>query len=311
MSDNLEVQDVELDEVKATGENSMSADPVTPAGGAVKARKGDVKKKVDAKADNIEDTVKTPQGSNDAGLKEAIDGLFEGTELTEDFKTKAIAVFEAAVHQKVLAEKADLEEKFESDLAEQVETAVDDLVSKVDTYLDYVVEQWMESNKVEVESNFKIEVAESLLDGVKQLVSEHNIDIDEEQADHISDIETKMDETSAKYNDTVEQLIAVREEKETLERQIAFKEISEGLTDTQAEKLKVLSEGVSFETTDDYAKKVEAIKENYFAEGKEAPADETEFLEESTEEEQTQDAQTEIVDPSVDYYAKALGRFVK
>lgn len=311
MSDNLEVQDVELDEVKATGENSMSADPVTPAGGAVKARKGDVKKKVDATADKIEKSVKTPQGSNDAGLKEAIDGLFEGTELTEDFKTKAIAVFEAAVHQKVIAEKAELEEKFESDLAEQVETAVDDLVSKVDTYLDYVVEQWMESNKVEVESNFKIEVAESLLDGVKQLVSEHNIDIDEEQADHISEIETKMDETSAKYNDTVEQLIAVREEKETLERQIAFKEISEGLTDTQAEKLKVLSEGVSFETTDDYAKKVEAIKENYFAEGKEAPADETEFLEESTEEEQTQDAQTEIVDPSVDYYAKALGRFVK
>jgi len=312
MSDNLEVQDVELDEVKATGENSMSADPVTPAGGAVKARKGDVKKKVDPTADNIEDTVKTPQGKNDTGLKEAIDGLFEGTELTEDFKTKAVAVFEAAVHQRVIAEKAQLEEQFEADLSEQVEKAVDDLVEKVDTYLDYVVEQWMEANAVEIESNFKVEVAESLLDGIKGLVAEHNIELDETEADHISDIETKMEETATRYNETVEELIAVREAKEELERQIAFKQISEGLTDTQAEKLKVLSEGISFETLGDYTTKVEAIKENYFTEDTVVAesTDETEFLEESTEE-QTQAGQTEIVDPSVDYYAKALGRFVK
>lgn len=309
MSDNLEVQDLDLDEAKATGEDSMAADPVTPAGGAVKARKGDVKKKVDPNADNVEDTVKTPQGSNNTGLKEAIDGLFEGTELTEDFKTKAVAVFEAAVHEKVLAERAELTEKFESDLSEQVELAVEDLVEKVDTYLDYVVEQWMEANAVEIESNFKVEVAESLLDSIKGLVSEHNIQIDEEQADHIAEMEQKVEESATKYNETVEELIAVREAKEALEREIAFKEISEGLTDTQADKLKVLSEGVSFETTEDYAKKVEAIKENYFTESVAETADETEFLEESTEEEAP--AQTEIADPAVSAYAAALGRFAK
>lgn len=309
MSDNLEVQDLDLDEAKATGEDSMAADPVTPAGGAVKARKGDVKKKVDPNADNVEDTVKTPQGSNDTGLKEAIDGLFEGTELTEDFKTKAVAVFEAAVHEKVLAERAELTEKFESDLSEQVEAAVEDLVEKVDTYLDYVVEQWMETNKVEIESNFKVEVAESLLDSIKGLVSEHNIEIDDEQADHIAEMEQKVEESANKYNETVEELISVREAKEALEREIAFKEISEGLTDTQADKLKVLSEGVSFETTEDYAKKVEAIKENYFTESVAETADETEFLEESTEEEAP--AQTEIADPAVSAYAAALGRFAK
>jgi hypothetical protein len=312
MSDNLEVQDLDLDEAKATGEDSMAADPTTPAGGAVKARKGDVKKKVDPTADNIEDTVKTPQGKNDTGLKEAIEGLFEGTDLTEDFKSKAVAVFEAAVHEKVVAEKQAIQEEFESQLDEQVEKAVDELVEKVDTYLDFVVEQWMSDNAVEIESNFKVEVAESLLDSIKGLVAEHNIELDEEQADHISEIEAKMEDTAEKYNATVEELIAVREEKESLERQIAFQKISEGLTDTQAEKLKVLSEGVSFESTEEYATKVDAIKENYFTESAEttAVADETEFLEESTEE-QTQDAQTEIVDPSVDYYAKALGRFVK
>ena len=310
MSDNLEVQDLDLDEAKATGEDSMAADPVTPAGGAVKARKGDVKKKADPNADNIEDTVKTPQGKNNEGLKEAIDGLFEGTDLTEDFKSKAVAVFEAAVHEKVIAEKAELEEKFESDLNEQVEAAVEDLVEKVDTYLEYVVEQWMEANKVEIESNFKVEVAESLLDGIKGLVSEHNIEIDEAQADHIAEMEQAVEESATKYNETVEELIAVREAKENLEREIAFKDIAEGLTDTQADKLKVLSEGVSFETTEEYAKKVEAIKENYFTESVATEStDETEFLEESAEEDAP--AQTEIADPAMKVYADALGRFAK
>jgi hypothetical protein len=309
MSDNLEVQDLDLDEAKATGEDSMAADPTTPAGGAVKARKGDVKKKVDPSADNVEKTVKTPQGTNDTGLKEAINGLFEGTDLTEEFKTKAIAVFEAAVHEKVVAKTAEIEEQFQGQLDEQVEQAVEDLVEKVDTYLDYVVEQWMEANAVEIESNFKVEVAESLLDSIKGLVAEHNIEIDEEQADHIAEMEAKTEESANKYNEAVEELIAVKEAKADLERQIAFKEISEGLTDTQAEKLAVLSEGVSFETTEEYAKKVSAIKENYFTESVVEAADETEFLEESTEEQS--EGTKEILDPAVSAYAQALGRYVK
>ena len=131
MSEELE-KNLDLDEAKATGEDSVAADPVTPAGGAVKKRKGDVKKAADPKADNIEDDVKTPQGSNDEGLKEAVERLFEGTELSEDFKTQTVAIFEAAVQEKVVAERATLEEKFESDLQEQVDASVDELVEKVD-----------------------------------------------------------------------------------------------------------------------------------------------------------------------------------
>lgn len=306
MSENLENQELEkdLDEAKATGEDSMAADPVTPAGGAPKKRKADKGGSAE-KADTID--VKTPQGSNDVGLKEAIDGLFEGMDLTEDFKTKTVAIFEAAVHEKVLAEKATLEEKFESDLGEQVDAAVEDLVGKVDTYLDYVVEQWVDANKVEIESNFKVEVAESLLSSIKGLVSEHNMEMDESSVDAIAEMEAKVEETNAKYSETVEEMIAIKEAKKNLELEIAFKEVSEGLTDTQAEKLKVLSEGVSYETVEDFTKKVEAIKENYFSEAPAVVADETEFLEEAVEDEKP--AETEIVDPAVDAYAQALGRF--
>jgi len=305
MSEELE-KNLDLDEAKATGEDSVAADPVTPAGGAVKKRKGDVKKAADPKADNIEDDVKTPQGSNDEGLKEAVERLFEGTELSEDFKTQTVAIFEAAVQEKVVAERATLEEKFESDLQEQVEASVDELVEKVDQYLDYVVESWMEDNKVSVESNIKVEVAESLLTSIKGLVIEHNMEIDDEQVDVVAELEAKLEESTSKYNDIVEQMIEVREAKEKADLDIAFKTISEDLTDTQVEKLRVLSEGVSYESVDEFTSKMEAIKTSYFAEQAPAPVqeDETDLLQEETAEEAKP-----VIDQSMARYAESLGRF--
>tara|TARA_R110000772_G_scaffold68992_5_gene152685 strand:- start:429 stop:1349 length:921 start_codon:yes stop_codon:yes gene_type:complete len=303
MSEELE-KNLDLDEAKATGEDSVAADAVTPAGGAVKKRKGDVKKSADPKADNIEDDVKTPQGSNDTGLKEAVERLFEGTDLSEDFKTQTVAIFEAAVQEKVLAERTTLEEKFESDLQEQVNASVDELVEKVDQYLDYVVESWMEDNKVSVESNIKVEVAESLLTSIKGLVIEHNMEISDEQVDVVADLEAKLEESATKYNDIVEQMIEVREAKEQADLAIAFKTISEDLTDTQAEKLRVLSEGVSYESVEEYSTKVEAIKANYFVESAPVQEDETDLLQEETAEEAKP-----AIDPSMARYAESLGRF--
>ena len=295
MSEELE-KNLDLDEAKATGEDSVAADAVTPAGGAVKKRKGDVKKSADPKADNIEDDVKTPQGSNDTGLKEAVERLFEGTDLSEDFKTQTVAIFEAAVQEKVIVERTALEEKFESDLQEQVNASVDELVEKVDQYLDYVVESWMEDNKVSVESNIKVEVAESLLTSIKGLVIEHNMEISDEQVDAVADLEAKLEESTSKYNDIVEQMIEVREAKEQADLAIAFKTISEDLTDTQAEKLRVLSEGVSYESVEEYSTKVEAIKANYFVES--APV-----------QEETAEEAKPAIDPSMARYAESLGRF--
>ena len=309
MSEELENKlDLELDEAKATGEDSANMDPVTPAGGSPKGknRKADKNQSVDPKADTVPDEGPS-KGTNDTGLKEAFEGLFEGQDLSEDFKTKTVAIFEAAVHEKVLAEKATLEEKFETDLAEQVEAAVEDLVEKVDSYLDYVMESWMEENSVAVESNIKVEVAESLLENLKGLVVEHNLSIDDEQRDAIAEMEEKLEESTAKYNEVVEEVMALKEAKTQLELSEAFKTISEGLTETQVEKLGVLAEGVSFETVDDYAKKLEAIKDNYFTESVAPVADETELLEEEVEEV----ASKPVVDPTVARYVDSIGRLAK
>jgi len=310
-------QNLELDEAKATGEDSANMDPVTPAGGSPKGknRKADKNQSVDPKADNIEDTVKTPQGSNDVGMKEeaefdlaeAFTGLFEGTDLSEEFKTKVQGVFEAAVHERVTSEKAALEEQFEADLQEQVEVAVDELVEKVDQYLDYVIEGWMEENKVAIESNIKVEVAESLLGGIKSLVSEHNLEIDEETVDHVAEMEEKLEEQTSKYNEIVEEMMALKEEKRQLEVERSFREIAEGLTDTQVEKLATLAEGISFESVEDYATKVSAIKDGYFTEAVAPVEDATELLEEVVEETESKVA----VDPAIAAYAASLGRLAK
>ena len=300
--------DLDLEEAKATGEDSESADAVTPEGGNEKKRKQDKKAKGEV-ADNVEDDVKTPQGTNDAGLKEAVERLFEGTDLSEDFKSSAVAVFEAAVHEKVLAETATLEEKFESDLQEQVEKSVEEIVEKVDQYLDYVIENWMDDNQVAVESNIKVEVAESVLESVKGLVSEHNLEIDQETVDHNAELEVALEESKVKYNELVEEMMAIKEAKSKADLEVAFKNVSEELTDTQAEKLRVLSEGISFESTEDYSKKLEAIKDNYFVESAPAPVAEEEsndLLQEETAEE-VQPA----LDPSIASYAESLNRFSK
>jgi hypothetical protein len=299
--------DLDLEEAKATGTDAESADAVTPEGGndkskAKKKGKGD-------KVDNVEDDVKTPQGTNDAGLKEAVERLFEGSEFSEDFKTSAVAVFEASVHEKVLAETATLEEKFESDLQEQVEKSVEEIVEKVDQYLDYVIENWMEDNQVAVESNIKVEVADSILESVKGLVSEHNLEIDQETVDHNAELEVALEESKVKYNELVEEMMEIKEAKKEADLEVAFKNVSEELTDTQAEKLRVLSEGISFESTDDYSKKLEAIKDNYFVESAPAPVAEEESND-LLQEETAENAQP-VLDPSIASYAESLNRFSK
>jgi hypothetical protein len=298
-------KNLELDEAKATGEDSVAADATTPAGGTNKKRPAD--KSQSDEPGNIGTVVKTPQGTNNTGLKEAVERLFEGADLSEEFKDKTIAVFEAAVHEKVLLEKAMLEEQFENDLQEQIDVAVEELVEKVDAYLDYVVENWMDDNKVEIESNIKVEVAESLLAGIKGLVTEHNMEIDAEQIDVVATLEAELEESNSKYNELVEQLIEARELQQKSALEVAFKEVSEELTDTQVEKLRVLSEGVSFESVEDYSKKLVAIRDNYFTEATTVASDETDLLQEEVITEST--APISLDNPMIARYADALGRF--
>lgn len=301
--------DAELEEAKATGDDSMSADAVAPAGGEPKKRKGDVKAKVDPKADEVEDHVKTPQGSNNEGLKEsAFEKILDGEDLSEEFKTKAEAVFEAVVNEKTNAIRAELEEQFEEEMFETIDNISKDMMEKLDVYLDYVVENWMQENEVAIESSIKVEVAESLLDSLKGLVESHNIEIDDEQVDAIAQLEARLDESENRYNEMFEAMLEIKEEKDELEREIAFAQVSEDLTDTQADKLSVLAEGMSYDDVEDYTAKLNAIKQSYFVESVSSDkSNEAEMLEEEVEDE----PKTKVLDESIARYTKILDRHAK
>ena len=310
MTDQIEKLDVDLDEAKATGEDSMSADAVTPAGGSNTKRKADKAGAAEKPHKQGSSDEKTPMGPNDTGMKEGIEVLFDGEDLSEEFKEKTAAIFEAALHERVEAHKAALEEQFAVDLEEQTAAIADELIEKVDSYLDYVVNEWVKDNEVQIESNLKVEVAESLLGNLVTLVKEHNLQMDEETVDAVKAAEAKAAEISEKYNDVVSELIEAKKVIEAKEREAAFEEVAEGLADTQIEKLRVLSEGVSYKDSEDYTKKLSVIKESYFKAEPAAAGDDLseQLLEEDVEAEAPKKAE---LDPAMAAYASALSRISK
>jgi len=281
----------QLDEVKATGEESEANDAVAPAGGSAKKnRKGDKE-----------------QGDKAAakpGMKESVEEMFAGADLSEDFKEKATVVFEAAVGAKLNEEVARLEEEFEVKLEEQAAIAVADLTEKVDSYLDYVVEQWMEANELAIEKGIRSEIAESFIDGLRELFVEHSINIPEEDIDVLADITEQLEETEAALNEAKNETIGLRKELDESKRQDAFDTIAEGLTDTQAEKLSSLTEGLEFSNLADFTRKVEIVKENYF--GESAKVELTEEIDPIDE-----SVQEIAVDSSVAKYAEAISRTLR
>ena len=279
-----------LDEVKATGEESEANDPVAPAGGSAKAKR--------------KDKEQGEKAAPKAGMKEAVDEMFANDDLSEEFKEKATVVFEAAIASKLTEEVAKLEEEFEAKLDEQAKVAVDDLVEKVDSYLDYVVEQWMEANELAIEKGIRSEIAESFIDGLRELFVEHSINIPEADVDVLADITEQLEETESALNEEKTKTIELRKELDESKRQDAFDTIAEGLTDTQTEKLASLSEGLEFGNLDDFTRKVEIVKENYF--GKSNKVELTEEIDPIEE-----GAQEVAVDTSVAKYAEAISRTLR
>ena len=297
--------DTNLDEAKATGENSYAADATAPAGGLPKKRKADLFKAAGAPQEGT--PVTTPQGTNNAGLHEMIASIFDGTDLSEDFKAKTTTIFEAALHERVEEVRAELEEEFEAELTEQVEAVVEELSDKLDSYLDYVIENWMEENKVALESGYKVQVAESIIAGLKSLVEEHDIEIEESELDAIAQMEEEVAQANAKYNELFEAYVAEREEKEMLQKNAAIAALSEGLVDTDAARFQTLAEGVSYESVEDFVAKLEVIKESYFSESVARAEDQAEVLEEEVLEE----AKAPAINPAVAAYVDSLNKFAK
>lgn len=292
-----------LEEKWATGEKSYAADPVTGAGGPVKKRKADLFK--DAGKPQEGTPVTTPEGNNNEGLHEMIAALFDGTDLSEDFKAKTTTIFEAAIHERVEAVRAELEEEFDAALEEQVGVVVEELTGKLDSYLDYVVENWMKENEVALETGYKVQVAESILNGLKALVEDHDLEIEESELGAIAAMEEQVAETEAKYNELFEALIAERAEKEELQKSVAFAAIAEGMVATDVARFQTLAEGVSYESVEDFVAKLETIKESYFTESVARGEDHAEVLEEEVDE------KAPAVNPAVAAYVASLDKFGK
>jgi len=202
-------------------------------------------------------------------VKEDIEALVEGEELSEEFKTKASTIFEAAVHQKVMeiaTEKIEeLEKEYQTNLQEEIVSFRDELTEKVDGYLNYVVEEWMKENELALDSSLKSELTEEFIGGLKNLFTEHYIEVPDEKVDIVESLYDKVEELEGKLNSQIDDNVQVTSELNEYRKDKILEEVCEDLADTQSEKMKSLVEGVSYEDDkDDFENKVKTIKESYF-----------------------------------------------
>jgi len=190
--------------------------------------------------------------------------ISEEATLSEGFKDKAATIFEAAIKSKLSEEIDRLEEKYNEELAEEVASTKADLVEKVDSYLNYVVEQWMEDNKVAIESGLRTEIAEKFMGSLKDLFTESYIEVPESKVDLVDELAAEVEELEEAHNTAVAKALEMQDELEVLKRDAIIREAASGLAETQVEKLKKLAEDVDFEDEETFAQKVATIKESYF-----------------------------------------------
>ena len=184
--------------------------------------------------------------------------------LSDEFKDKAETIFEAAIKSKLAEEIDRLEEKYNEELAEEIESTKAGLVDKIDNYLNYVVEGWMEENKLAVQSGLRTEIAESFMNKLKDVFTESYIEVPESKVDLVDDLAEEVEELETALNDQTAKNLAMNEELEGYKRNAIIAEASKDLADTQIEKLKSLVEKVDFDDEESFAEKVATIKESYF-----------------------------------------------
>ena len=223
--------------------------------------------------------------------------------ISEEFKSKVSTIFEARVSDRVTQIQEEIETKYAGMLEEAVESVKSDLTEKVDDYLSYVVEQWMGENQIAIESGLRAELTEDFIGGLRNLFAEHYIDVPAEKVDLVDELAGKVEELESKLNEEIERGVSYAKALVESRKNEIAREITEGLTATQAEKIKSLAEGVEFSTEDEYKSKLETIRENYFPSGtKKATEDQLNEQFEETEEKKV------INDPFVAAVSQAISK---
>jgi len=202
-----------------------------------------------------------------------VDALVKDEDLSEEFKSKAATIFEAAVNSKVKEAKKKMHAGYEEKLKEESEKAKSELVEKVDSYLAYVVEEWMKENELALERGIKGEIAEDFISGMKKLFEEHYISVPDEKYDVLEDQASKIESLEKKLNEEIEKNVELNKVKSEKNRTLIVKDMSEDLADTAKEKFNKLAEEVEYTNEEDFVAKIKTIKESYFGAKKEASSD--------------------------------------
>jgi hypothetical protein len=238
-------------------------------------------------------------------FEEDIESMFgDDSTISEEFKTKATTIFEARVHDRVSQIQEELESQYAGMLEEAIDEIKSDLTEKVDDYLSYVVEQWIAENEIAIDSGLRSELTEEFIAGLRNLFAEHYIDVPEDKVNLVDELAGKVEELEGKLNEEIERGISFAKALVESRKNEVTREVCEGLTTTQIEKMKTLAESVQFSTEDEYKSKVETIRENYFPSGIKIATEE--HLHEEVED--TDAKKVNIHDPLVAMVSQAISK---
>jgi len=238
-------------------------------------------------------------------VKEDIDALFaDDSTISEEFKSKVSTIFEARVQDRISQIEEETESRYAGMLEEAVESIKQDLTEKVDDYLSYIVEQWMEENQIAIESGLRAEMTEDFIAGLRNLFAENYIDVPAEKVDLVEELASKVEELESKLDEEIERGVSYAKALVESRKSEITREVCEGLTATQVEKIKALAESVDFSTEEEYQEKLETIRENYFPSGVKKAS------ESQLQEEVTDGSEKQIVshDPLVAAVANAISK---
>jgi len=241
-------------------------------------------------------------------IEEDVNALLAGEDLSEEFQEKARTIFEAAIRSKVAEIKEELQSSYEETLIEEIETIKSDLVERVDAYLEYVSDEWVQENALAVEHGLKTEMTESFLSGMKQLFEDHYVTIPEDRYDVIESMVDNLDEMEEKLNEQIQKNVALNRRLAESVADVIFADISEGLALSQKDKLASLAENVEFDGEQNYREKLVTLRESYFpSRSSSAQIDDSETLSESTDIQNQQP----MVSGRMESYLQTLGRVAK
>ena len=254
----------------------------------------------DETEENIEE-----ETEEEFSIEEDVNALFAGEELSEDFQDKARTIFETAIKSKVAEIKEQVQAQYQEQLIEEVAAVKTELTERVDSYLEYVAQEWLEENTLAVEHGLKTEMTESFLAGMKGLFEDHYVTVPEDRYDVLESMVDKLDEMKSKLNEQIDKNVALNRRLAESVADVIFAEVSEGLALTQKEKLASLAENVEFDSEETYREKLVTLKNSYFSESA------TSAQREVAEEVETVEESAESVSPLMESYLSVLSRASK